>query len=75
MRRQLSCHVGLYGVHLLDALRPTDSKLSDSCDLLPQAAWMFCVSRGVARMPSSVKMLSTKLLLGWRGFGSETEAG
>ena len=32
MRRQLSCHVGLCGVHLLDALRPTDSKLSDSCD-------------------------------------------
>ena len=32
MRRQLSCYVGLCGVHLLDALRPTDSKLSDSCD-------------------------------------------
>ena len=39
------------------------------------ALWMFCVSRGIARMPSSVKMLSTKLLLSWRVLGSETEAG
>ena len=39
------------------------------------ALWMFCVSRGIARMPSSVKMHSTKLLLSWRVLGSETEAG
>ena len=38
------------------------------------ALWMFCASRGIARMPS-VKMLSTKLLLSWRVLGSETEAG
>ena len=39
------------------------------------ALWMFCVSRGIARMPSSVKILSTKLFLSWRVLGSETEAG